>query len=46
MTEQTGFELGYVEQLYTFGDKGRDAPLADLGGDGRRRGSSRSAISR
>jgi hypothetical protein len=30
VTEQTGFELGYVEQLYTFGDKGRDAPLADL----------------
>lgn len=28
---QTQFELGYVEQLYTFGDKGRDAPLADLG---------------
>lgn len=36
VTEQTGFELGYVEQLYTFGDAGRDAPLADfhaLGGD-------------
>ena len=32
VTEQTGFELGYVEQLYTFGDEGRDAPLADLGG--------------
>ena len=32
--EQTGFDLGYVEQLYTFGDKGRDAPLADLGGAG------------
>ena len=31
VTEQTGFELGYVEQLYTFGDEGRDAPLADLG---------------
>ena len=31
VTEQTGFEIGYVEQLYTFGDKGRDAPLADLG---------------
>ena len=31
VTEQTRFELGYVEQLYTFGDKGRDAPLADLG---------------
>jgi hypothetical protein len=29
--EQTRFELGYVEQLYTFGDKGRDAPLADVG---------------
>jgi hypothetical protein len=31
VTEQTGFNLGYVEQLYTFGDKGRDAPLADMG---------------
>jgi hypothetical protein len=28
---QTDFDLGYVEQLYTFGDKGRDAPLADVG---------------
>jgi hypothetical protein len=38
VTEQTRFTLGYVEQLYTFGDKGRDAPLADMGpmggGDG------------
>jgi hypothetical protein len=37
VTEQTRFVLGYVEQLYTFGDKGRDAPLADMGegpGDG------------
>ncbi|HYF22278.1 MAG TPA: NAD regulator [Caulobacteraceae bacterium] len=31
VARQTGFELGYVEQLYTFGDKGRDAPLADVG---------------
>lgn len=31
VTAQTGFRLGYVEQLYTFGDKGRDAPLADVG---------------
>jgi hypothetical protein len=31
VNEQTGFDLGYVEQLYTFGDKGRDAPLADVG---------------
>lgn len=31
VTHQTGFALGYVEQLYTFGDKGRDAPLADVG---------------
>jgi hypothetical protein len=31
VTQQTGFELGYVEQLYTFGDHGRDAPLADVG---------------
>lgn len=38
VTEQTRFDLGYVEQLYTFGDKGRDAPLADLGAVTRRRG--------
>ena len=31
VSRQTGFELGYVEQLYTFGDKGREAPLADVG---------------
>lgn len=31
VTEQTRFNLGYVEQLYTFGDKGRDAPLAHMG---------------
>ncbi|HEX4182577.1 MAG TPA: NAD regulator [Caulobacteraceae bacterium] len=31
VAEQTRFELGYVEQLYTFGDRGRDAPLADVG---------------
>jgi hypothetical protein len=31
VTDQTRFNLGYVEQLYTFGDKGRDAPLADMG---------------
>ena len=31
VTLQTRFELGYVEQLYTFGDKGRDAPRADVG---------------
>lgn len=30
--DQTGFELGYVEQLYTFGDRGREAPLAELAG--------------
>jgi hypothetical protein len=28
---QTGFEPGYVEQLYTFGDLGRDLPQAQLG---------------
>jgi hypothetical protein len=33
VTEQTRFNLGFVEQLYTFGDKGRDAPLADMGTD-------------
>ena len=31
VSQQTRFELGYVEQLYTFGDMGRDAPLADVG---------------
>ena len=30
VSEQTGFELGYAEQLYTFGDKGRHTPA---GGD-------------
>ena len=34
VTEQTRFDLGFVEQLYTFGDRGRDAPLADLGDGG------------
>jgi hypothetical protein len=34
VTAQTRFTLGYVEQLYTFGDKGRDAPLADMGAMG------------
>jgi len=29
--EQTGLELGYVEQLYTFGDRGRHARPADKG---------------
>jgi hypothetical protein len=33
---QTRFELGYVEQLYTFGDRGRDAPVADVGAGGAR----------
>jgi len=31
VSQQTGFQLGYVEQLYTFGDKGRDAPRAEVG---------------
>ncbi|MBI1406747.1 MAG: NAD regulator [Caulobacter sp.] len=31
VSSQTGFELGYVEQLYTFGDRGRDAPRAEVG---------------
>ena len=30
--EQTGFDLGYVEQLYTFGDKDRETPEATLAG--------------
>ncbi|MBK8198711.1 MAG: NAD regulator [Acidobacteria bacterium] len=28
--EQTGFEIGYVEQLYTFGDKDRETPEDSL----------------
>ncbi|HYD87296.1 MAG TPA: NAD regulator [Vitreimonas sp.] len=28
--EQTGFDIGYVEQLYTFGDRGRETPLAEI----------------
>lgn len=34
---QTAVSLGYVEQLYTFGDKGRDAPAAALAGAGAER---------
>jgi len=32
VTAQTGLRLGYVEQLYTFGDAGRDTPLARVEG--------------
>lgn len=32
VTAQTGLQLGYVEQLYTFGDAGRDAPVARVDG--------------
>jgi len=31
VTQQTRFTVGNVEQLYTFGDQGRDAPLAHMG---------------
>ena len=31
VSEQTGLPLGYVEQLYTFGDRGRDAQAGDSG---------------
>ena len=31
VSEQTGLELGYVEQLYTFGDRHRD-PIERRGG--------------
>lgn len=34
VVEQTHVSLGYVEQLYTFGDKGREAPAAALVGGG------------
>lgn len=30
VTEQTGFQLGYAEQLYTFGDRDRETPEATL----------------
>ncbi|MEM8771566.1 MAG: NAD regulator [Pseudomonadota bacterium] len=30
VTRQTSLSLGYIEQLYTFGDKGREAPAAAL----------------
>lgn len=30
--EQTGFDLGYVEQLYTFGDRNRETPDATIPG--------------
>jgi hypothetical protein len=30
VSEQTGFDIGYVEQLYTFGDRGREALLRDI----------------
>ena len=30
VSAQTGFDIGYVEQLYTFGDRGRDMPTARL----------------
>ena len=34
VTKQAHLSLGYVEQLYTFGDKGREAPLAALANSG------------
>lgn len=36
VTAQTGFGLGFVEQLYTFGDAGRGAPRATPGPERRR----------
>ncbi len=30
VNQQTGLELGYVEQLYTFGDRGRHAKKSDI----------------
>ncbi len=33
VTAQTGLTMGYVEQLYTFGDAGRETPLAEMAGD-------------
>lgn len=34
VSEQTGFQIGYVEQLYTFGDRGRETPLPEMKGAG------------
>jgi hypothetical protein len=34
VAEQARFQLGYVEQLYTFGDRGREAPVAAMSGQG------------
>jgi len=31
VAEQTGLHLGYVEQLYTFGDRGRHSGAGDIG---------------
>ena len=31
VSRQTGLDLGYVEQLYTFGDRGRHTTLGDTG---------------
>lgn len=36
VTDQTGFRLGFVEQLYTFGDAGRASPRATPGPDQKR----------
>jgi hypothetical protein len=36
VTAQTGFRLGFVEQLYTFGDAGRASPRATPGPTGAR----------
>lgn len=36
VTAQTGFHLGFVEQLYTFGDLGRGSPRATPGPERRR----------
>lgn len=35
VTAQTGLAMGYVEQLYTFGDAGRETPLARIGDETR-----------
>ncbi|MGV6800847.1 MAG: NUDIX hydrolase [bacterium] len=32
VSTQTNMSIGYVEQLYTFGDRGREAPLARIAG--------------
>jgi len=37
VSDQAHFQLGYVEQLYTFGDRDRETPTAEISGAGNSR---------